>query len=378
LTSKYEPETNLENEPTQYPGQPVPVSSEAAYDRLSCYGFARRYVGGKIVADIGREGVGYGSRLLAQIAESVTTVTSSLETVELATTLYSAPNVSYRSVDLPKLPFSEGHFDVVVAFGVIESLEHPEDLVTETERVLKEGGVLIISALDKQTNANDRNRRSADGQREMYGSEFRELLERHFGHVRVYRQGAVAGGFVFPASEEITGTPVESAQVSLANPHIGVEPPATRSVIAVCSDDAEALGQEERPYLLLDRDRCVFDESEERAEDVELMRGEIRRMQETEVQAFVDAIKVRHSLAQELPRYLPHLRNLTVEHMNLTVEHILHLRNLLLEDIIHTRNIIRGNIYAIRQKGVRGIVSGGFRRSSALYRRLKTKNRGSD
>jgi hypothetical protein len=168
----------------------------------------------------------------------------------------------------------------------------------------------------------------------------------------------VAGGFVFPASEEVTGAPVESARFSLADPHFGVEPPVTRSVIAVCSD-AETLGQEERPYLLLDRDRRVFDECEERAEDVELLRSEIQRMQETEVQAFVDAIKVRQSLIQELPRYLPHLQNL------------------ILERLIHRRNIIYGNIYAVRKKGVKGIARGASRRSSALYRRLRTKSRSS-
>ena len=41
-----------------------------------------------------------------------------------------------------------------------------------------------------------------------------------------------------------------------------------------------------RPYLLLDRDRRIFDECEDRAEDVELLREEVERMQETEVQAF--------------------------------------------------------------------------------------------
>ena len=340
-----------------HPERPEPESLKDAYDRLTGYGFARRYVGGKTVADIGREEVGYGSRLLAETAESVTVLIGPPEAVERASAAHPAPNVSYREANLPELAYPEDHFDVVVvAFGVVEGLEHPEDLVSEARRVLKQDGLLVISALDKQTNANER--RSNDGRREMYVPEFRELLGRHFGRVRVYRQGAVAGGFVFPASGEVTSAPVESARFSLNDPGPGAEPPTTRSVIAVCGGDAEALGgqEEEQPYLLLDRDRRVFDECEERAEDVELLRGEVRQMQQTEVQVFVDTLKMQQSLMVLLPQLTPHLKNLARAYL------------------IHRRNIIYGNIYAIRKKGPRGMAQGAFRRSRDLYRRLRNKD----
>ena len=335
MTNRYETETIPENGAARSPEQPAPVNSEGVYDLLTGYAFARRYVGGKTVADIGWEEIGYGSRLLAETARSVAGLANSSEAVKRASAVYSAPNVSYQKIDLPKLPHSEGHFDVVVALGVIENLEHPEDLVRELKRVLKRDGILVISTPDKQAYANDRE--SVDGRREMYIPEFREMLERNFGQVRVYRQGAVAGGFVFPASEEVTGAPLESARFSLASPDLGMDLPTTRSVIAVCGD-AETPVQEEQPYLLLDRDRRVFDECEEHAEDVELMRGEIRQMQETEVQAFVDALRVQQSLALVLRRYL-----------------------------IHAFNIIYGNIYAIRRKGVRGVAEGASQRLFGPY-----------
>src|SRR3712207_9505612 len=68
---------------------------------------ARRYVGGKIVADIAREGVGYGSCLLAETAKSVTSLTDSPETVDLASAVHSSPNLSYQRVDLPQLRSEE-------------------------------------------------------------------------------------------------------------------------------------------------------------------------------------------------------------------------------------------------------------------------------
>ena len=260
--------SNQENEPTRRHQLPVSTSIEAAYELLGAYGFARRYAQGKTVADLGHEGAGYGSRLLAQSAESLTAL-----------------------ADLPKPALADGSFDVVVAFGMVERLEHPEELVEEAKRLLKEGGVLLVSVTDKGTAL-------ADGRRGgMYVPEFRGLLEHHFGHVRLYRQGAVAGGFVFPVSGELTAAvPVESVRLSSGGPRLGGGPPTTRSVMAVCTDAAEVLREEERAYLLVDRDGYVFDECEERAEDVELMLGEIRRMQETEAQAYLKVMN-----AQQLP-----------------------------------------------------------------------------
>ena len=276
---------------TRYLEQLVPVTSETAYDRLAGYGFAQRYVAGKIVADIAWEEVGLGPHLLAETAESVMSLTNSTEAVELAGTARPAPNAKYRKVDLPDLPYPEDHFDVAVAFGVVENLERPEDLVREARRVLKQDGVFIISTPDKRALAERYNPGGTGRQRGMYAAEFQELLEAHFGRVLMYRQGAVAGGFIFPVSGEITGASVESTTLSLISPHLSKEPPTTRSVMAVCSN-AEVLEQKQ-PYLLLDRDRRVFDECEDHAEDVELLRGEIRQMQETEAQAFLDALKLR-------------------------------------------------------------------------------------
>jgi 2-polyprenyl-3-methyl-5-hydroxy-6-metoxy-1,4-benzoquinol methylase len=308
MKNEHEIGADVEHKPARQPIRSVPTSLEATYDRLTSYGFARRYVEGSVVADIGWSEVGYGTHLLADTAESVVGLTSLSKAAERASTAYSSPNVSYQRVSLPELPFPQGHFDIVVALGIVENLEHPEDLIREAKRVLKQDGLLLISALDKQTNSNDRNLDTSDDRREMYVPEFRELLEHYFQHVRLYRQGVVAGGYVFPASGEASDMVIESAQLSSTTPNLSTENPFTHSVIAVCGD-AEA-SRREQPYLLLDRDRRVFDECEERAEDVELLRDEIQRMQETEVQAFLTTLQSYESRAGKAVRGLTHVRNL--------------------------------------------------------------------
>jgi SAM-dependent methyltransferase len=279
-------------DPIRYLERLTSGSSEAVYDRLAGYGFARRYAGEKIVADLCWEEVGYGSYLLAETAGSVVSLIDSTEAVDLARTVYPASNV--EKVDLPELPYPEGHFDVVVALGVIENPElRPEELVREARRVLKQDGVLIISVPDKLVLVEDGDRAGSHRRRRMYVPEFRELLEHHFDRVLVYRQGAVVGGFVFPETAKIDAASVESVSLSLTTPRVDAEPPTTRSVIAVCGN-TEVLEQEE-PFLVLDRDRRVFDECEDRAEDVELLRDEIHRMQETEVQAFQDSLSMHRT-----------------------------------------------------------------------------------
>ena len=123
--------------------------------------------------------------------------------------------------------------------------------------------------------------------------ELREVLGHWFENVKIYQLGAVSGGLIFEDSSELGGVEVEGVNSTLSVPEFTRDLPVTPLVLTVCGD-AE-IPTLDRPHLLLDLDRRVFEEYEDRVEDAQLLREEIQRMQETEVQAFQDALKLRRS-----------------------------------------------------------------------------------
>jgi SAM-dependent methyltransferase len=274
---------------------PTSRSAEEAYNRMTQYRFAQRYAEGRSVACVSREDVGFGTRLLAETGEFVVGFSDSTEALQSARGSYPDSNVNYQEANLPELPCPKGRFDMVVALDVIETLEPPEKLVVEAKRVLKQDGVLIISTADKQAYSNDPNHRNSEHKRGMYAPEFEEMLGRHFERVYLYRQGAVAGGCVFRNPDGMAAASVESTVFYSPSFSFESTPPATNSVVAVCSNTVISHAEDGQPYLLLDRERYVYDESEDQRQDIQTLKDEIQQMQETEVQAFQDTLAIRSS-----------------------------------------------------------------------------------
>jgi len=273
----------------------TPMVAESAYDRLTRYRFAQRYVEGKSVALVSCQDAGHGDQLLVETSESVVRMPDPSQ--DLGTVVYPTSDVPEKAVNLPEPPCADDPFDVVVAFEAVEYLEYPEALIREAKRVLKRDGLLIISAPDKQAYYNERNYTDPAHKTKMYVAEFRKMLERHFARVLVYRQGAAAGDLIHRDSGDLSAIAVESAAFVSDKPRFSLEPPTSHFVIAVCSDVEIPDVEDERAYLLLDRDRWLLDECNDYREDIRLLRDEIGQMQDTEVQAFRDALRMhRHEL----------------------------------------------------------------------------------
>ncbi|MEB3233456.1 MAG: class I SAM-dependent methyltransferase [Leptolyngbyaceae bacterium] len=61
------------------------------------------------------------------------------------------PNVTFVCGDATQLPFEDASFDAVTMFDVLEHIPHDQGAIAEAFRVLKPGGVLLISTPDRAT-----------------------------------------------------------------------------------------------------------------------------------------------------------------------------------------------------------------------------------
>ena len=115
-------------------------------DHIARYEFAAGFVAGKKVLDAAC-GTGYGAKLLYDSgAESVTGAAISAEAVAFAREKYRGESLRYVEGALANIPFPGGHFDIAVSFETIEHVADRGAAIAEFCRVLKPGGVLLISS----------------------------------------------------------------------------------------------------------------------------------------------------------------------------------------------------------------------------------------
>jgi ubiquinone/menaquinone biosynthesis C-methylase UbiE len=152
------------------------------------YLVAGRLARGKRIVDVA-SGQGYGADYLARSAERVCGVDLDPEAVKEARETYRRENLSFIRGSADRLPFASNTFDLATSFETIEHLpeETQRRLVEEIKRVLKPGGVLLISTPNKR-------RTEAFAQKnpyhlkEFYPEEFSAFLATHFQHVGCWVQ----------------------------------------------------------------------------------------------------------------------------------------------------------------------------------------------
>ena len=213
------------------------VDGEIKYEHLHRYALCIDFVAGKSVLDIA-SGEGYGSALLAKVADSVVGVDISSESIQYAKEQYvSHKNLSFIVGSCDSIPLTERSVDIVVSFETIEHHDHHEEMILEIKRVLKQNGTLIISSPNRLTYSDKANYSNPYHVKELYYEEFASLLSRHFGFVKIYGQRMAAASFIFPegkSSEAILKSYTGDAS-NLAQQVCSLESPIY--YVAVCSDD---------------------------------------------------------------------------------------------------------------------------------------------
>lgn len=161
---------------------------EIRYEHWHRYAFALAVARGKRVLDAAC-GEGYGSNLLAGVAEHVSGVDISAEAIEHARTRYGdRDNLEFHGGDAAQLAFADKSFDVVVSFETLEHLLAQEALVAGFARLLADDGILLISSPDKHAYSEVAGFRNEFHVRELYREELLDLLRPHFNGIRLYGQ----------------------------------------------------------------------------------------------------------------------------------------------------------------------------------------------
>ena len=169
-------------------------------EHLHRYLLAKHLSQGMRVLDIAC-GEGYGSALLSQTAEMVIGVDISPEAVIHAQEKYKGnTNLEYRIGSCSAIPLESNSVDLVVSFETIEHHAEHELMMAEIKRVLRPGGMLVMSSPDKFEYSDKPGSSNPYHVKELYRSEFISLIEMYFKHHSISGQRVVYGSAIF--SEE--------------------------------------------------------------------------------------------------------------------------------------------------------------------------------
>ena len=108
---------------------------------LKAYYVAKEYVNGNML-EIGC-GEGRGVGLLQNIVENYTAIDKISEVVNKLTVDF--PNASFEQMHIPPIGFKDNEFDSIISFQVIEHIRKDSKYLEEIARILKPGGVALIT-----------------------------------------------------------------------------------------------------------------------------------------------------------------------------------------------------------------------------------------
>ena len=165
---------------------------ELSVEHLHRYNSVLPFVKNKVVLDIAC-GEGYGAALFAKTAKSVTGIDISEECIVHASSKYNSreyANLNFKRGSVEEIPADSNSFDVVVSFETIEhvSEEAQKRFLSEVKRILKKGGVFIISTPDEDNYSKRYEHTNEFHLHELTRAGFRELLSSHFEYTQFFEQ----------------------------------------------------------------------------------------------------------------------------------------------------------------------------------------------
>lgn len=174
------------------------IYSRDAIEHLHRYGLVFNYIENKIVLDIAC-GEGYGSNLMSDKAAVVYAVDIDEATVLAAKAKYHKDNINFMTGSASSIPMASQSVDVVVSFETIEHHDQHGEMIAEIRRVLKPGGLIIISTPDKLYYSDKRKFTNKFHVKELYKVEFTELIFKVFPRMQLLTQKYCNGNSIIQA-----------------------------------------------------------------------------------------------------------------------------------------------------------------------------------
>jgi O-antigen biosynthesis protein len=168
-------------------------------EHLHRYVCAADLAAAKDVLDIA-SGEGYGSAILSWTARSVIGVDISDEAVDHAQRRYQNEKLQFRRGAAASIPLPDASVDLVVSFETIEHHDQHEKMLAEIKRVLRPGGVLVMSSPDKRVYSDIPMLSNPFHVKELDRLEFDALLRASFAHVSIYGQRVMYGSVLLAES----------------------------------------------------------------------------------------------------------------------------------------------------------------------------------
>ena len=190
-----------------------------------------KIVEGKTVLDIAC-GEGYGTSILSTKAKQIFGVDINPDLVEHAGQKYQDSNIRFLHGSVDQIPLAPGSVDIIVSF---ETLEHvsaatQQQFLTEVRRVLRPGGLFIVSTPNRKNYTDRYDHRNKFHVHELYKDDFEKFLQTQFGYVTLYEQGLEVTSLILQEEQYLSQQPVPLIRVNNKYHFEG------KYLIALCSD----------------------------------------------------------------------------------------------------------------------------------------------